>query len=241
MWRSGRREEQMIGFVGNLWRSGAATPPKERRAAGSTPSTGLASSSRLLISSPHLVSSSPGTTRTPPSPPQRRALGLHNIRQHASSPAERSSLFITRVGAVHVGHAALRHSPRHYNNQKGVASSPRLNVTFVGGITGRHFIRFKSSAHFLFLFLFLLCITVMMSQDFSHVLGYRTLLPSRGPASGIDFLAKFCIFSQETLAEYKRAFEAILELVDFRVADGLVDLRLFAVIASLAQKIAAME
>lgn len=33
----------------------------------------------------------------------------------------------------------------------------------------------------------------------------------------------------------------ILEMVDFRVADGLVDLRLFAVIASLAQKIAAME
>ncbi|XP_056281227.1 uncharacterized protein C6orf132 isoform X2 [Pseudoliparis swirei] len=93
-----------------------------------------------------------------------------------------------------------------------------------------------------------------------------------------DFLAKFCIFSQETLAEYKRAFEAedadgdgyvsclqallalksvippellsdeeeiyvyrILEMVDFRVADGLVDLRLFAVIASLAQKIAAMD
>ncbi|XP_065807649.1 uncharacterized protein [Labrus bergylta] len=93
-----------------------------------------------------------------------------------------------------------------------------------------------------------------------------------------DFLAKFCIFSQEKLAEYKRAFEAedgdgdgyisclqvllalknilpaellseeeeifvyrILEMVDFRVTDGLVDLRLFAVITSLAQKIASMD
>ncbi|MEQ2198720.1 hypothetical protein XENOCAPTIV_017193, partial [Xenoophorus captivus] len=93
-----------------------------------------------------------------------------------------------------------------------------------------------------------------------------------------DFLAKYCIFSQEKLAEYKRAFEAedidgdgyisclqvllalktiippellseneeiyvyrILETVDFRVTDGIVDLRLFAVIASLAQKIASME
>ncbi|XP_068573341.1 histone-lysine N-methyltransferase 2D isoform X1 [Cebidichthys violaceus] len=93
-----------------------------------------------------------------------------------------------------------------------------------------------------------------------------------------DFLAKYCIFSQEKLAEYKRAFEAedgdgdgyisclqallalksiippellsdeeeiyvyrILEMVDFRVTDGLVDLRLFAVIASLAQKVAAMD
>lgn len=33
----------------------------------------------------------------------------------------------------------------------------------------------------------------------------------------------------------------ILEMVDFSVTDGLVDLRLFAVIASLAQKVAAME
>ncbi|KAK2882882.1 hypothetical protein Q8A73_021815 [Channa argus] len=94
----------------------------------------------------------------------------------------------------------------------------------------------------------------------------------------LDFLAKYCIFSQEKLAEYKRAFEAedsdgdgyisclqvllalkniippellsdeeefyvyrILEMVDFRVTDGLVDLRLFAVIASLAQKIATMD
>ncbi|XP_027147733.1 uncharacterized protein LOC113748379 [Larimichthys crocea] len=93
-----------------------------------------------------------------------------------------------------------------------------------------------------------------------------------------DFLAKYCIFSQEKLAEYKRAFEAedsdgdgyisclqvllalkniippellsdeeeiyvyrILEMVDFRVTDGLVDLRLFAVISSLAQKIATMD
>ncbi|XP_010775847.1 uncharacterized protein [Notothenia coriiceps] len=96
--------------------------------------------------------------------------------------------------------------------------------------------------------------------------------------SPFDFLAKYCIFSQEKLAEYKRAFEAedsdgdgylsglqvllalkniippellsdkeeiyvyrILEMVDFRVTDGLVDLRLFAVIASLAQKIATMD
>ncbi|CAJ1054513.1 uncharacterized protein LOC122871396 isoform X4 [Xyrichtys novacula] len=104
---------------------------------------------------------------------------------------------------------------------------------------------------------------------------------SRGGRSNFedfDFLAKFCIFSQEKLAEYKRAFEAedgdgdgyisclqvllalktilpaellseeeeiyvyrILEMVDFRVTDGLVDLRLFAVIASLAQKIATMD
>ncbi|XP_023275137.1 flocculation protein FLO11-like [Seriola lalandi dorsalis] len=93
-----------------------------------------------------------------------------------------------------------------------------------------------------------------------------------------EFLAKYCIFSQEKLDEYKRAFQAedsdgdgyisclqvllalkniippellsdeeeiyvyrILEMVDFRVTDGLVDLRLFAVIASLAQKIAAMD
>ncbi|XP_062339275.1 uncharacterized protein LOC134037779 [Osmerus eperlanus] len=93
-----------------------------------------------------------------------------------------------------------------------------------------------------------------------------------------DFLAKYCIFSQEKLAEYKRAFEAvdsdgdgyisclqvlqalkhiippelltdeeeiyvyrILEMVDFRVTDGLTDLRLFAVVASLAQKIATMD
>ncbi|XP_062415471.1 uncharacterized protein LOC119210217 [Pungitius pungitius] len=96
--------------------------------------------------------------------------------------------------------------------------------------------------------------------------------------SAVDFLAKYCIFSQEKLAEYKRAFEAedaggdgyisclrallalksiipperlsdeeeiyvyrILEMVDFSVTDGLVDLRLFAVIASLAQKVAAMD
>ncbi|XP_075886056.1 uncharacterized protein LOC142890713 isoform X2 [Nelusetta ayraudi] len=93
-----------------------------------------------------------------------------------------------------------------------------------------------------------------------------------------DFLAKYCIFSREKLAEYKRAFQAadadgdgyisclqvlltlktiippkllseeeeiyvyrILEMVDFRVTDGLVDLRLFAVIASLAQKVACMD
>lgn len=27
----------------------------------------------------------------------------------------------------------------------------------------------------------------------------------------VDFLAKYCIFSQEKLAEYKRAFEAVSE------------------------------
>ncbi|XP_034019743.1 uncharacterized protein LOC117504382 isoform X2 [Thalassophryne amazonica] len=93
-----------------------------------------------------------------------------------------------------------------------------------------------------------------------------------------DVLAKYCIFSQEKLEEYKQAFVKedsdgdgyisclqvllalksiipsgllseeqeiyvyrILEMVDFRVTDGLVDLRLFAVIASLAQKIAAID
>ncbi|XP_037552126.1 uncharacterized protein LOC119428516 [Nematolebias whitei] len=101
---------------------------------------------------------------------------------------------------------------------------------------------------------------------------------SRSNFEEFDFLAKYCIFSQEKLAEYKRAFEAedsdkdgyisclqvllalktiippellsdeeeiyvyrILEMVDFRVTDGLVDLRLFAVIASLAQKITSMD
>ncbi|PKU44649.1 mucin-5ac-like isoform x3 [Limosa lapponica baueri] len=82
----------------------------------------------------------------------------------------------------------------------------------------------------------------------------------------VDFLAKYCIFSQEKLAKHKRAFEAadtdgdhylnhwqvliapsealtsrILEIVDYYVTDGLTDLRLFAVMASLAQKIAALE
>ncbi|KYO36452.1 hypothetical protein Y1Q_0024193 [Alligator mississippiensis] len=93
-----------------------------------------------------------------------------------------------------------------------------------------------------------------------------------------DFLAKYCIFSQEKLAKYKRAFEAvdtdgdgylncmqvlmalkeivpsealtdaeelyvyrILEIVDYYVTDGLTDLRLFAVMASLAQKIASLD
>ncbi|XP_023205683.1 uncharacterized protein LOC111611801 [Xiphophorus maculatus] len=101
---------------------------------------------------------------------------------------------------------------------------------------------------------------------------------SRSNFEDFDFLAKYCIFSQEKLVEYKMAFEAedgdcdgyisclqvllalktiippellsekeeiyvyrILEMVDFRVTDGLVDLRLFAVIASLAQKIASMD
>lgn len=31
------------------------------------------------------------------------------------------------------------------------------------------------------------------------------------PLSTVDFLAKYCIFSQEKLAEYKRAFEAVSE------------------------------
>ncbi|GAB0176923.1 hypothetical protein GRJ2_000157500 [Grus japonensis] len=87
----------------------------------------------------------------------------------------------------------------------------------------------------------------------------------------VDFLAKYCIFSQEKLAKHKRAFEAadtdedrylnhwqvfmalrevspsealtyrILEIVDYYVTDGLTDLRLFAVMASLAQKITALE
>ncbi|XP_019370903.1 PREDICTED: uncharacterized protein LOC109296123 [Gavialis gangeticus] len=94
----------------------------------------------------------------------------------------------------------------------------------------------------------------------------------------VDFLAKYCIFSQEKLAKYKRAFEAvdtdgdgylncmqvlmalkeivpsealtdaeelyvyrILEIVDYYVTDGLTDLRLFAVMASLAQKIASLD
>nr|XP_033806698.1 uncharacterized protein LOC117363311 isoform X2 [Geotrypetes seraphini] len=93
-----------------------------------------------------------------------------------------------------------------------------------------------------------------------------------------DFLAKYCIFSQEKLEKYKRAFEAmdtdgdgylncvqvlmalkeivpsealtdaeelyvcrILEIVDYYVTDGLTDLRLFAVMASLAQKIATLD
>ncbi|KAI5213212.1 Phospholipase Abhd3 [Manis pentadactyla] len=45
----------------------------------------------------------------------------------------------------------------------------------------------------------------------------------------------YCISSQK-LAEYKRAFEAIFEIVDDYVTDGLTDLRLFAMLASLAQK-----
>nr|XP_019960495.1 PREDICTED: uncharacterized protein LOC109640760 [Paralichthys olivaceus] len=99
-----------------------------------------------------------------------------------------------------------------------------------------------------------------------------------GKAGAVDFLAKYCIFSQEKLEDYRRAFDEedsdgdgyisclqallalkniippellsdeeeiyicrILEMVDFRVTDGLVDLRLFSVIASLAQKIATMD
>ncbi|KAK1789958.1 hypothetical protein P4O66_002280 [Electrophorus voltai] len=60
-------------------------------------------------------------------------------------------------------------------------------------------------------------------------------------ASFFDFLAKYCIISPEKLTAYKSAFEAILEMVDFRVTEGLTDLRLFAVVASLAQKIATLE
>ncbi|XP_048886881.1 uncharacterized protein LOC125751726 isoform X2 [Brienomyrus brachyistius] len=102
----------------------------------------------------------------------------------------------------------------------------------------------------------------------------------QGPSrfEDFEFLAKYCIFSQEKLATYKRVFESvdgdgdgyltcvqvllalkevvppevlseeeeiyvcrILELVDFRVADGLTDIKLFAVIASLAQKVAALD
>ncbi|MXQ98767.1 hypothetical protein E5288_WYG018304 [Bos mutus] len=44
------------------------------------------------------------------------------------------------------------------------------------------------------------------------------------------------IFNWENLAEYKRAFEAIFEIVDYYVTDGPPDLRLFAMLASLAQK-----
>ncbi|XP_075929148.1 uncharacterized protein LOC116958074 isoform X2 [Petromyzon marinus] len=93
-----------------------------------------------------------------------------------------------------------------------------------------------------------------------------------------DFLAKYCIFNQQALGEYQRAFSAVdededgylsgaevcvalkavlppgsltdaeeiyvyrvLEIVDYRVADGLTDFRLFAVIASLARRIAALD
>ncbi|CAO2581312.1 hypothetical protein LEMLEM_LOCUS1874, partial [Lemmus lemmus] len=54
-------------------------------------------------------------------------------------------------------------------------------------------------------------------------------------------LGKSCIFSQEKLAEYKRAFEAIFEIVDYDVTDGPTDLRLFAVLASLAPKNSSTE
>ncbi|XP_068133034.1 uncharacterized protein [Hyperolius riggenbachi] len=107
---------------------------------------------------------------------------------------------------------------------------------------------------------------------------HTTLSMSISRFEDFDFLAKYCIFSQEKLAEYKRAFEAvdadedgyldclqvlmalkeivptnalsdaeefyvyrILEIVDYYVTDGLTDLRLFAVMASLAQKIAALD
>lgn len=49
-----------------------------------------------------------------------------------------------------------------------------------------------------------------------------------------------CSCTRRTVAN-QLIFLQILEMVDFRVTDGLTDLRLFAVIASLAQKIAAME
>ncbi|KAM6895751.1 uncharacterized protein FYW49_019629 [Xenentodon cancila] len=118
----------------------------------------------------------------------------------------------------------------------------------------------------------------MLSKLQDNAPGQSQRSKSRSNFEDFDFLAKYCIFSQEKLAEYKRAFEAedsdgdgyisclqvllalktiippellsdaeeiyvyrILEMVDFRVTDGLVDLRLFAVIASLAQKIASMD
>ncbi|XP_069048916.1 uncharacterized protein [Lepisosteus oculatus] len=93
-----------------------------------------------------------------------------------------------------------------------------------------------------------------------------------------DFLAKYCIFSPEKLAVFKRAFEVadndrdgyltcfqvllalkeiippealsdaeeiyvyrILEMVDYHITDGLTDLKLFAVMASLAQKITTLD
>ncbi|XP_061618446.1 uncharacterized protein LOC133472104 isoform X2 [Phyllopteryx taeniolatus] len=50
------------------------------------------------------------------------------------------------------------------------------------------------------------------------------------------------IIPAEILSEEEEIYVyRILALVDFRVTDGLVDVRLFAVIASLAQKIAAMD
>ncbi|XP_037099217.1 uncharacterized protein LOC119117177 isoform X3 [Syngnathus acus] len=50
------------------------------------------------------------------------------------------------------------------------------------------------------------------------------------------------IVPAELLSEEEEIYlYRILALVDFRVTDGLVDVRLFAVIASLAQKIAAMD
>ncbi|KAJ7397776.1 hypothetical protein BTVI_131999 [Pitangus sulphuratus] len=74
--------------------------------------------------------------------------------------------------------------------------------------------------------------------------GKRQKCAGKLRSHNVDFLAKYCIFSQEKLAKHKRAFEAfpqILEIVDYYVTDGLTDLRLFAVMASLAQKIAALE
>jgi len=43
-------------------------------------------------------------------------------------------------------------------------------------------------------------------------MGYFILFLS---ALGVDFLAKYCIFSQEKLAKHKRAFEAVSVNSDF--------------------------
>nr|XP_023672584.1 uncharacterized protein LOC111846538 isoform X3 [Paramormyrops kingsleyae] len=128
--------------------------------------------------------------------------------------------------------------------------------------------------------------TTRAMHIYSRLQEAGTTKPKPGQApprfEDFEFLAKYCIFSQEKLATYKRVFEAvdrdgdgyltcvqvllalkevvpqevlseeeeiyvcrvitdILELVDFRVADGLTDIKLFAVIASLAQKVAALD
>ncbi|XP_035280911.1 uncharacterized protein LOC118231321 isoform X1 [Anguilla anguilla] len=111
-----------------------------------------------------------------------------------------------------------------------------------------------------------------------HETAQRQTNGSHSRFEDFDFLAKYCIFNQEKLSQYKQAFEAvdsdgdgyltcyqvllalkeiappevltdseeiyvyrILEMVDFRVTEGLTDLRLFAVVASLAQKIASLD
>lgn len=51
----------------------------------------------------------------------------------------------------------------------------------------------------------------------------------------------YSLFLSHSISSYKFLSSQILELVDFRVTEGLTDLRLFAVVASLAQKIATLE